>query len=305
MSKYDQYFLPIAQDAGNIENLLDAFFSFLERKSDFFHIMTAPSDAKGFPTGRAFEILETTFKKRQHSYLSRVQPNLLSLGQNQPEKHKKAVKEPPCSEKPSSNVKMECLTKSEHSQATNSVSAEHTERPPLRKTETYWWSQTLGEATVELVLPEAIQNVKENIKVKLERSRINVMYRDAVLLEGEFYEPIQLDGSMWVVEDQSRLIVTLEKGRENWWGSILKGEKEIDLTKVESVKKIAEFDEETQAAIHKVMWDQEQKAQGLRTSEEMKTDELLKKAWEADSSPFKGQPFDPSAFNISGSLYGQ
>jgi hypothetical protein len=27
----------------------------------------------------------------------------------------------------------------------------------------------------------------------------------------------------------------------------------------------------------------------------------LKKAWDADGSPFKGQPFDPSKFNLTGS----
>jgi len=39
---------------------------------------------------------------------------------------------------------------------------------------------------------------------------------------------------------------------------------------------------------------------GLPTTEEEKQHEMLKKAWNAEGSPFKGQPFDPSKFNLSG-----
>jgi hypothetical protein len=40
--------------------------------------------------------------------------------------------------------------------------------------------------------------------------------------------------------------------------------------------------------------------QGLPTTDEEKQIEMLKKAWDAEGSPFKGQPFDPSKFNLSG-----
>ena len=29
-----------------------------------------------------------------------------------------------------------------------------------------------------------------------------------------------------------------------------------------------------------------------------KTNEMLRKAWDAEGSPFKGQPFDPSRFSV-------
>eukprot|EP01047_Picozoa_sp_COSAG01_P097564 COSAG01_NODE_27871_length_674_cov_13.010435_1_plen_43_part_00 len=40
----------------------------------------------------------------------------------------------------------------------------------------------------------------------------------------------------------------------------MEGGKEIDTTKVDSVKSIDEYDGETQGAIRKIMWDQDQKA---------------------------------------------
>ena len=49
------------------------------------------------------------------------------------------------------------------------------------------------------------------------------------------------------------------------------------------------------------MYEQQRKNMGLPTTDEEKQIEMLKNAWNAEGSPFKGQPFDPTKFNISGS----
>jgi hypothetical protein len=51
---------------------------------------------------------------------------------------------------------------------------------------------------------------------------------------------------MWSIEDNRVLIVTLEKGTENIWKTILLGDAEIDATKVENSKPLDSFDDETQ-----------------------------------------------------------
>ena len=71
-------------------------------------------------------------------------------------------------------------------------------------------------------------------------------------------------------------------------------------TKVDSTKDIKDYDEDTQAEIRRIMFDQEQKRKGLPTSDEMRNQELLRKAWHAEGSPFAGQPFDPAAVNFGG-----
>ena len=78
------------------------------------------------------------------------------------------------------------------------------------------------------------------------------------------------------------------------------GDPEIDTTKVNNSKKLDEFDEETQGAIRKIMHEQQRKLQGLPTTDEEKQYEALKQAWDAEGSPFKGTPFDPSKLNLSG-----
>jgi hypothetical protein len=51
------------------------------------------------------------------------------------------------------------------------------------------------------------------------------------------------------MEDGCLLVLTLEKGCENIWKTILKGDSEIDATKVDNSKSIHDFDDETQVKI--------------------------------------------------------
>ncbi len=68
---------------------------------------------------------------------------------------------------------------------------------------------------------------------------------DKVLIEGEFYDRIKPEDSTWSIDEDS-LVLVLEKGNENIWKTVLKGDAEIDATKVENSKPIQDFDPETQ-----------------------------------------------------------
>lgn len=65
---------------------------------------------------------------------------------------------------------------------------------------------------------------------------------------------------------------------------------------MDSTSKIGDYDEETQGAIRKIMFDQRQKALGLPTSDELTADSLLEKAKGLPGSPFLpgGTLFDGS-----------
>ena len=98
--------------------------------------------------------------------------------------------------------------------------------------------------------------------------------------------------------------VYLEKDREAWWKSAVHGDDEIDTTKVDSMREVYDYDPETQGAIRKIMFDQHQKRLGKPTSEQLQNEDMLKAAWNAEGSPFKGQPFDPTRLNINGNTNG-
>jgi len=49
----------------------------------------------------------------------------------------------------------------------------------------------------------------------------------------------------------------------------------------------------------KIVFDQNQKHKNEPTSDQILAADLMKDAWNADNSPFKGTPFDPSVLNLS------
>ena len=57
--RFDEILLTIAGQCGGIEPLFDTVFSFLYRKTDFFHVMTRPDEKMGFPPGVAEKKLLT------------------------------------------------------------------------------------------------------------------------------------------------------------------------------------------------------------------------------------------------------
>lgn len=60
---------------------------------------------------------------------------------------------------------------------------------------------------------------------------------NSVILEGEWYDKIKADESSWNIDGPS-VVFNLEKGRENIWKTVLKGDEEIDTKKVDNSKPI-------------------------------------------------------------------
>jgi hypothetical protein len=82
------------------------------------------------------------------------------------------------------------------------------------------------------------------------------------------------------------LTLTLDKAVETWWTCLVTGHPEIDATQVDSTRQVTDYDEETQAAIRKIMFDQQAKARGEMTSEELQMESIMARARHAPGSPF-------------------
>lgn len=120
-----------------------------------------------------------------------------------------------------------------------------------------------------------------------------------MVLEGDWAQAVKTTETLWSVEsdekgNESTLDINLDKADERIWSSILKGGKEIDTKEVENKKDLEEFDGETQGAVRKLWWDEQQKRQGKPTSDQLKMQGVMKNAWNAEGSPFQGTEFDPS-----------
>ena len=141
--------------------------------------------------------------------------------------------------------------------------------------------------------------------IEPKKLKVTDMKTGKVYMNGELYQRIKVEDSTWTVEDRKKVIFSLEKAEENIWKTVIIGDCEIDTSKVENSKHLHEFDDETQGALRKILYEQNRKNNGLPTTEEEEQMEVMKRAWNQPGSPFEGTPFDPSKVNIpSGQNFG-
>jgi hypothetical protein len=62
---------------------------------------------------------------------------------------------------------------------------------------------------------------------------------------------------------------------ERWWEKLLQSEEKIDLKSIRPEKPFTDLDEESQAKIKQLMYDEKQKKLGLPTSEEQVNNEKI------------------------------
>jgi len=175
------------------------------------------------------------------------------------------------------------------------------------KTDKYCWSQTISDIELKVPIPSCFKS--KDFSIDIQSHTINVSLKkdpppasgleSKVILTGKLKEKIKCDESLWSLVPGQHIEINLEKFEQKWWDCVFEGDVEIDRTQIDTTQHVHDFDEQTQSDIRKVMYDQQQKLLGKPTSEEQKTHAMLEKAWDAEGSPFKGTPFDPSVVNIA------
>ncbi|EER16044.1 nuclear distribution protein C, putative [Perkinsus marinus ATCC 50983] len=162
------------------------------------------------------------------------------------------------------------------------------------QTDKYYWTQTLNDLTVEVPLRPRTKG--KDLCVSIKPSTVDIKYErdESAVLAGELDMSIVPSESSWLIEDGDKLILSLDKAVHTWWKCVLRGDDQIDTSKVESTKALSQLDDSSQGAVRKILFDQNQKAQGKPTSDQIRMQEVMKDAWNAENSPFKGQPFDPN-----------
>nr|CAB3264482.1 nudC domain-containing protein 3-like [Phallusia mammillata] len=175
----------------------------------------------------------------------------------------------------------------------------------------YSWSQNYDDVDVKIPVNKSVIKGKQ-VKVDIKRKHLSVQVlvnqgdeSMTTIINSDLQHEVNKEESMWSLECGKSIIITLTKDKSIWWTKLLEGDEEIDIQKICPERSMADMDEEEKAVIDKLKFDENQKRMGLPQSHEMKVHEMLKKGWNVDGSPFKGQQFDPKMFNISPGSVGQ
>lgn len=351
-----QVLMNLAGQLGGIEPIFDTLFSFLYRKTDYFHVMK-PGDKIGFPPGKAQQLLLHSFGKFERlaaetarraeaaqaskkpasdapsTAAAAAKPKTTSThAANSADAAKSHAPgkdvEPPKAAAASKPPADSAATTAPVSGATDSgvaaaakagaKSASHLAEQvgvPYNggHCKNYYWEQTLNDVTIHAPVPagtrarDVICTIgRSHLMLKLKGASeplIDAKYPCDARNGQEIWERVKSSDCYWNLGEAHGthcVSVYLEKDRESWWKSAVDGDEEIDTTKVDSTRDVSDYDGETQGHIRKIMFDQHQKRLGKPTSDEMKNEDMLRKAWDAEGSPFKGTPFDPSKLNLSG-----
>ncbi|KAF4318616.1 hypothetical protein BBI17_007195 [Phytophthora kernoviae] len=236
--RFDALLTQLAQQHGGVESLLDSFFDFLHRKTDFYVISSNPAAHKmGFLPGQAQQSVLKAFQKYP---LRSLDGNTVSAKSVPKTPGPKATKK--CTDVFCVQIQVE-----------------------------------LAQGTRAKDLDCLIEATKLRVTLKSNPSK--------PLLEGELPEKIRADESIWSLESNHTLNISLEKIKPTWWASALKGDPEIDTTQVDSRRNIQEYDEATQGAIRKAVFDQRQQQLngGMPLTPE---EQIMQNAKDLPGSPF-------------------
>ena len=297
----------MAQQAGGIEPLMDQFFGFMRRKTDFF---TGPISASS-PEHNAEEAVLKAFRKNKARAEEDIKEKQAKEKKRkaEEEKRKKRIEEDKAKQQKQEASRVEDITeevaagktaaasssssgvvdladKKEDGPEANPDDGEGTGIKPVNNGTDYGryrFEQSLQDLHVYVPVPAGTKAKQLVIDIKKSSLLVKVAGSEAVL-DGEMYQSVKLEDCFWSIEDEAggkgRLVsITLTKMNQmEWWRCVIKGEPEINTQKVEPENsKLSDLDGDTRQTVEKMMYDQRQKANGLPTADEQGKQDMLKK----------------------------
>jgi len=339
LQKFEAPLIALANvSGGDLRKLFYAFFSFLNRRTDFYCIL--PSDGSssggrmGFREGQAEQILLASFRQFP---LRKVGPKPAGPGGGGTVTKKSSASAAPAAvgkqpKKTAPKVdktaavasadepklgnsdnkddkKIDGRADISTSEATAKEKSGNTKNDSIRYTEEgkqipignggstprYVWTQTLEEVTVHVPLPEGVRG--KDLDVKICANSLSIRRKNGNLsgvaadtdenivpieIEGMLFGKIRPSESTWTLEATTHasqkvttLQLILDKVQKTWWSTVLSGDTPlVDTTMVDSTRHIGTYDDETQAQIRKIMFDQRQERLGLKTSSQIMLEDL-------------------------------
>lgn len=307
--RFDGMLLAIAQQCeGGIAELLDVFFGFLERKTDFF-IGAGKANAEKMVLSKFKEHQKKVEEKKekekkeaeslkaakaQKEAQQKTEAKIQEVTEEEAERIKREEqerKENEQKEAEEKNTKKD--EKSENGETAKADGSEDEDEDAKGKLkpnsgngadlENYRWTQTLQEVEAWIPLNVSFKVKGRDVIVDIQQSHLKVGLKGhPPIIDGDLSKKVKIEECSWVLQDQKNVVITLEKvNKMEWWSQLLTTDPEINTKKVQPENsKLGDLDDETRGMVEKMMFDQRQKAMGLPTSEEQKKQDILKKFME-------------------------
>lgn len=181
----------------------------------------------------------------------------------------------------------------------------------------YCWSQTLKDIELSVYLPVDVKLAK-HVKLDLKSNFITIKTlfpREEILVNAETWDKYRHTDVIWSISDR-KLVLSLgkklpynnvevektkkavisDKFKQCWWDKLFLNEIAINISKVSSEQSLSDYSPDVQNAIEKLHVQQRKTEKSQKENEQMSR---LRLAWNAEGSPFKGQPFDPSVIQFN------
>jgi len=309
--KFDGVLLNVAQQAGSIDAILDMFFGFLQRKTDFFtgsqdeqaaEQMVLKYYKKYWKAGqkKRAELQEKhriadedrrqraeEQKKKDELEYKRLQEESSRAREVTDEEasaiqaEKNASQSKDSADASASSAAAAAEEKDDAAAGNASDKEDDKVPPPLGnggKTDKYTWTQTLSALEVYVHVRPGVKAKQIVCDIGTDGLKVGIKGEE-LIVNGKMHAKVKPDDCMWTLLDNKIVQITLEKlDGMKWWSCVVQGDAEIDTKKiVPENSKLSDLDGETRMTVEKMMYDQRQKAMGKPTSDQEKQHDLLEK----------------------------
>lgn len=306
--RFDGMLMAMAQQCeGGIHELLDNFFGFLSRKTDFYSGAGADQGKKMVLT--KYEEYAAVVKKREKKEKAEKEAEEARRQEKLAKKNAEEAKlaeqddkikeltdeeaaqlEKELAQKKNGEAEKEAVKEEKVAEdgkaASDDDEEDEKDKGKIKPNsgngadmETYSWTQTLQEVEIRVPFKVNFPLKGKDCVVNIEKKKISVGLKgQPPVLEGTMYNTIKVEECTWCIQDKKTLLINMEKSNQmEWWSRIVESEPEINTKKVQPENsKLSDLDGETRSMVEKMMFDQRQKEKGLPTSDEQKKQDVMK-----------------------------